>query len=167
MEFDKCNGDLETHKRVARYKRMGTLSTTQLRYNFFLESYVKYETEWLLDINYIPLLQASHCIYSVKCYCIPIDDCFNINMDFDFKNCWLAIDKPRLHNWPLMLIFEAFNQAMLSSNITRYEVHICTLTYQYILLIYQLIFYEHYNITNLFVSSLHNKSNVNDDFLYF
>lgn len=97
---------------------------------FFLESYVKDETELLLDINYIPLLQASHCIDSVKCYCIPMDDCFNINMDFHFNNCWLAIDKPRLHNWPLMLEFEAFNQAMLSSNITRYEVHTCTLTYQ-------------------------------------
>lgn len=148
-------------------RKNGYFINHPVKVQFFFRKLCKRWNRVITGYNYIPLLQASHCIDSVKCYCIPMDDCFNINMDFDFNSCWLAIDKPRLHNWPLMLEFEAFKQAMLSSNITRYEVHTCTLTYQYILLIYQLTFYEHYNITNLFVSSLHNKSNVSDDFLYF
>eukprot|EP00105_Crassostrea_gigas_P015186 XP_011432106.1 PREDICTED: uncharacterized protein LOC105331553 [Crassostrea gigas] len=68
-------------------------------------------------------IKAADCIDSEKCYCIPMGDCFNIDMEFDFNNCWLAIDKPLLSNASLILELEAFNQAMLSSNVTRYKLN--------------------------------------------
>uniref|UniRef100_A0A8W8L008 Uncharacterized protein n=1 Tax=Magallana gigas TaxID=29159 RepID=A0A8W8L008_MAGGI len=67
------------------------------------------------------MLQAADCTDSAKCYCIPMGDCFNIDMEFDFNNCWLAIDKPLLSNASFILELEAFNEAMLSSNVTLYE----------------------------------------------
>ena len=64
----------------------------------------------------------SDCANSKDCYCIPKGECFKKDMVFDFNNCLLAIYRSLLLNATLILEFEAFNQAMLSSNITSYEV---------------------------------------------
>ena len=84
---------------------------------------IKYSDYWTV----VSVLQAADCTDPSKCYCIPMGDCFNIDMEFDFNNCWLAIDKPLLSNASLILELEAFNQAMLSSNVTRYKVHVTCL----------------------------------------
>nr|XP_022316762.1 uncharacterized protein LOC111120331 [Crassostrea virginica] len=68
-------------------------------------------------------LKMSDCANSKDCYCIPKGECFKKDMLFDFNNCLLAIDRSRLSNATLILEFEAFNQAMLSSNITSYELN--------------------------------------------
>ncbi|XP_061191567.1 uncharacterized protein LOC133199714 [Saccostrea echinata] len=71
-------------------------------------------------------LQLTDCSTSDDCYCIPMGECYKKNMEFDFDNCWLAVEKQQLSNVTFILKIEAFNQAMISSNVTRYELSTLT-----------------------------------------
>ncbi|XP_062589685.1 uncharacterized protein LOC134251302 isoform X1 [Saccostrea cucullata] len=72
-------------------------------------------------------IQLADCLSTDECYCIPMGECYKKNMKFDFDNCWLAIEKQQLSNVTFILEIEAFNQAMLSSNVTRHELSSLTL----------------------------------------
>ncbi|XP_062589689.1 uncharacterized protein LOC134251304 [Saccostrea cucullata] len=67
-------------------------------------------------------IQRSECSTIDDCYCIPMGECYKKKMEFDFDNCWLATDKSLLTKDIFVLEIEAFNQAMLSSEVTRYEL---------------------------------------------
>ncbi|XP_061191568.1 uncharacterized protein LOC133199715 [Saccostrea echinata] len=66
-------------------------------------------------------IKFTDCSTTDDCYCIPMGECYKKNMEFDFDNCWMAVDKHKLFNFTFILEIEAFNQAMLTSNVTRYE----------------------------------------------